>query len=139
MKQFGNFDFSKKNINQTFKSKISSFSSKFSIKNPQSPSTSQNQGFGYFQNNGSEISSPTISNPDILDLDSEVLREVTIEGNDGGQLSEYVNSKIIYEAGWFSLFNRKISFSLSYIYINSSKIYSLHINSNLQASIEKAS
>ncbi|OMJ28931.1 hypothetical protein AYI69_g1576 [Smittium culicis] len=137
MKQFGNFDFSKKNINQAFKSKISSLSSKFAIKNPQDPSTSQNDSFGYFQNNASGMPSPTISNPDILDLDSEVLREVTIEGNDGGQLSEYVNSKIIYEAGLDFFFNKKHIFSL-FIYM-ALKYTSLHTNSNLQVSIEKAS
>ncbi|KAJ1911712.1 hypothetical protein H4219_005852 [Mycoemilia scoparia] len=39
------------------------------------------------------------SRDDLLDLDMEAFREATIEGNDGGELANYVNTKLIFEAG----------------------------------------
>ncbi|KAJ1675182.1 hypothetical protein EV182_001770 [Spiromyces aspiralis] len=36
---------------------------------------------------------------DLLDLDMEAFREATIEGDDSGELANYVNTKLIYEAG----------------------------------------
>ncbi|PVU99092.1 hypothetical protein BB560_005558 [Smittium megazygosporum] len=87
------------NRNQTadsFKAKVSLLGSKLPFKRRNSPRENQFADNPYSAESNAFNSSSSTSYPD---LDPAAFREAIIEGDDGGRLTEYVNSKLIYEAG----------------------------------------